>query len=150
MRHVRAFAIKFIVSLILLYIILGVGYDMAFRNVFWITLVLGVVSYLIGDLLILPRSNNSMATLSDFVLAFVIIWFMGRNLTYGGNLFTPSLISAVGVALFEYFFHKYVSNRVINETGHENVQRGNLQYQTEASEELAPEKTDFKNDKNNK
>jgi hypothetical protein len=138
MNHLKALAIKFIVSLVLLYMILGMFYDMSFGNVFLITLVLGVASYVIGDLFILPRTNNTVATLADFGLAFMLIWLMGESLTYGDSLFTASLISAAGVALFEYFFHKYMSNSVITRTENDQHRTGNLQYQTEASEELTP------------
>lgn len=143
MNHLKALAIKFILSLGLLYVVLGLIYDMSFGNVFLITMVLGVASYLIGDMLILPRTNNTIATIADFGMAFMIIWLMGENLTYGESLLYPSLIASVGVALFEYFFHKYVSNRVIKESQSNRNQTGNLRYQTEASEEITPKKTDF-------
>ncbi|XZF77004.1 YndM family protein [Bacillus sp. AL-1R] len=139
MKHIKAFVIKFIACLALLYIILGIGYDMAFRNVFLITLVLGVIAYIVGDMLILSKTNNTVATIADVGIAFLIIWYMGSK-TYGGSMFTPALISAIGIGLFEIFFHKYVYNHVIKNTEHrENVSTGNLRYQTEASEELTPD-----------
>src|SRR4051812_26306205 len=136
MKHVKAMAIKFISNLVLLSIILGLFYDMAFRNILLITLVLGVAAYVIGDLLILPRTNNTVATIADFGLAFLIIWLMSKNLTYGDNHFSMSLIAALGVALFEYMFHKYVANNVIPNKGQKQQTGQQLQYQTEASEEL--------------
>jgi hypothetical protein len=145
MKHIKAFIIKFIACLALLYIILGVGYDMAFRNVFLISLVLGVIAYIVGDLLILPKTNNTIATIADAGLAYLIIWYMGSKLTYGGSMVTPALISAIGIALFEIFFHKYVYHNVIKNTEHrENISTGNLRYQTEASEELTPDIQDEK------
>lgn len=145
MKHIKAFVLKFIACLALLYIILGVMYDMSFRNVFLITLVLGVIAYIVGDLLILPKTNNTIATIADAVLVFLIIWYMGSKLTYGGSMFTPSIISAIGIGLFEIFFHKYVYNNVIKNTEHrENVSTANLRYQTEASEELTPDIQDEK------
>jgi uncharacterized BrkB/YihY/UPF0761 family membrane protein len=136
MKHVKALAIKFVSSLVLLSLILGLLYDMSFGNIFLITLVLGVAAYLIGDLLILPRTNNTVATIADFGLAFLIIWLMSRSLTIGDNHFSMSLIAALGVALFEYMFHKYVKNNVVKDQGGQQQARP-LQYQTEASEELA-------------
>jgi hypothetical protein len=147
MKHVRAMAIKFVSSLVLLSIILGLFYDMAFRNIFLITLVLGVAAYIIGDMLILPRTNNTVATIADFGLAFLIIWLMSENLTYGDNHFSMSLIAALGVALFEYMFHKYLANNVFPDRGRRQPTRP-LQYQTEASEELTPVRPDVRN-KNN-
>lgn len=137
MDHLKAITIKFLASLALLYMILGMLYGMSFGNVFLITLTLGVVSYLIGDLLILPRTNNSIATAADFGLSLFVIWIMSMALTTGGNLFMMSLIAAVGTTIFEYFFHKLMATEVI---GEEETQAHpsprNMQYQTEASEEL--------------
>ncbi|HAQ07333.1 MAG TPA: hypothetical protein DCR24_07370 [Bacillus bacterium] len=137
MKHLRALAIKFIASLVLLYVILGLMYNMSFTNVFLISLVLGVTSYVIGDLFLLPRTNNTIATIADFGLAFMVIWIMGEGMTYGESLFTPSLIAAVGIALFEYFFHKYMANSTLKEQEGVNNRPTNYQYQTEASEELS-------------
>ncbi|WHX98347.1 YndM family protein [Neobacillus sp. DY30] len=144
MKHVKALAIKFVASLVLLSLILGLLFDMAFSNIFLITLVLGVAAYLIGDLLILPRTNNTIATIADFGLALFIIWLMSENLTYGDNHFLMSLIAAVGVALFEYMFHKYVANNIVKNKGGQQQQTGQLQYQTEASEELTPVRQDVR------
>ncbi|WP_121613087.1 YndM family protein [Mesobacillus foraminis] len=151
MRHLTAMAIKFISSLVLLYVILGLFFGMSFTNVFLITLALGIISYILGDMMILPRTSNTVATLADFGLAFLLIWIMSQNLTYGDNTFWPSLIAALGVTLFEYFFHKYINKNVVNAASN-GQQGGNLQYQTEASEELAPVKPDVRStneDKNN-
>jgi hypothetical protein len=145
MKHLRAIAIKFVVSLVLLYVILGLMYDMSFTNVFLISLVLGLASYVIGDLFLLPKTNNTIATMADFGLAFMIIWLLGESLTYGESLLLPSLIAAAGVALFEYFFHKYMAGRVLDEErGHQP--QTNFRYQTEAAEELYPVKPDVRSD----
>jgi Protein of unknown function (DUF2512) len=151
MKHIKPLAIKFISSLVLLSVILGLFFDMSFGNIFLITLVLGVVSYVIGDLFILRRTNNIIATLADLGLAFLVIRFMGDALAYGddGDMFTMSLIAAIGVALFEYAFHKYVANRVLNENQSRENQQTKLRYQTEASEELTPKNIDARNQNEN-
>ncbi|TDL75561.1 DUF2512 family protein [Rhodococcus qingshengii] len=66
MKHVKALVIKFVSSLVLLSLILGLFFDMAFSNIFLITLVLCIEAYFIGYLLILPRTNNTVATIVDF------------------------------------------------------------------------------------
>ena len=144
MKHMKNLAIKFISILAVLFIILGIFYDMSFGNVLSISVVLTLASYLIGDLLILRRTNNTMATISDFAIAFLVIWLMGENLTYGDSLIMPALIAAAGIALFETFFHKYVA-RQINEANEQQNSSRNLRYQTEASSELTPRNTEFSN-----
>ena len=144
MKHMKNLAIKFISILAVLFIILGIFYDMSFGNVLSISVVLTLASYLIGDLLILRKTNNTIATISDFAIAFLVIWLMGENLTYGDSLIMPALISAAGIALFETFFHKYVSSQINEANENQNSSR-NLRYQTEASSELTPRNTEVSN-----
>lgn len=143
MEHIKAILIKFIATIVLLFIILGLFYNMAFRDIFFISLVLGVAAYILGDLIILPRTNNTVATISDFILAVVIIWAMSNALGYDGNLFTMSLISSIVVGVFEFFFHRYLLKNVLHddERRRENKNQNrprNLQYQTESAEEIYP------------
>jgi hypothetical protein len=141
MKHVIAFAIKFVVSLVLLYLILGGIRDITFGDVFLITAVLGVLAYVIGDLFILPRTNNTIATIADFGLALVVIWFMVNMMTYADTgFFGRSLMAAIGVAIFEMFFHRYLSKNIIQENDSNGRKRhGNLEYQTEYAEEIHPD-----------
>lgn len=134
--------IKLISCFVLLYLILGLGYDVAFGNVLLISLVLTLISY-IGDAFILPRTNNTIATASDFVLAYVVIYFMLDMLTYGGDLFMASLISAAGVTIFEYFYHKYVQSEYDEHVEHEHHGTDQYQLQTEFSEELEPDEIEY-------
>ncbi|GIN70000.1 putative membrane protein YndM [Bacillus sp. J14TS2] len=148
MDHLKAITIKFLASLALLYMILGMFYGMSFGNVFLITLTLGVVSYLIGDLFILPRTNNSIATAADFGLSLFVIWVMSMALTTGANLFMMSFIAAVGITIIEYFFHKLMDSEIIEEEENRlNTPPRNMQYQTEASEELNDVEEDEQNSK---
>lgn len=140
MEHFKALALKFLATLALLYIILGLYYGMTFGTVFLITLIVGIISYIIGDLGILPRTNNAIATLADFGLALAVIWVMISLLTASTNAFTMALFSAIGVAIFEFFFHSYMANILKNpQDRNDQTKRRDLQYQTEASEEFTPE-----------
>lgn len=141
MKHLKAMAVKFIACLVVLMVILGLVFNVAFSNILLITVVLGLVSYLLGDLFLLPRSSNNMATLADFGLSFVIIWAILANISNDGtSVFWATLISAIGVSLGEYFFHRYMQKRVLNQNDPDTTRRGaGLQFQTEASEEIAPE-----------
>lgn len=149
MEHFKAMAVKFLATLALLYIILGLFYGMTFGTVFWISLILGVISYFVGDLGILPRTGNTMATLADFGLSLAVIWFMISWLTASTNAFTMALISAIGVTIFEYLFHNYLKNMTkTNQNETRNNRTNTMQYQTEASEEISPDVN--KDSENNK
>ncbi|TGB03801.1 YndM family protein [Halobacillus salinus] len=142
MSHIKLFALKFIVSLVILGIILGAGFDVSFGNVFLISLTFAVVSYVVGDLLILKNTGNSGATVSDFVLSFVVIYFMTDALTVGDDVFTATLISTISLTIFEYFFHQSVARSLDQEKEENHREQKNVrptpELQTEASEELYP------------
>lgn len=144
MNHVKAFFVKFIPSFILLYVIMGLLYGVSFGMVFFISLSLAATAYAIGDYIVLPRTNNTITTIVDFVFAFFVIWSLSISLTIRENIVTMSLVAAAGVALFEILFHRYMANQIITTMDRTPVRPGMLRYQTEASEELSPIKTDLK------
>lgn len=74
------------------------------------TLVLGAISYLAGDLGILPAAGNMVATISDLVVTFLVVWLLGLVLTdmSGGTIAVAAIISAVIIAVGEYLFHIYL------------------------------------------
>ena len=146
MRHIKALAIKLIALLVLSYIILGLFFNYSFGNVLTLTLLIGIVSYLLGDLLLLSRTNNLTATISDFATAMILTWFYLANITYNeNNLFIVSVILSLGVAIINWFFHKYMITNVIREKD-SYLQTNNFRYQTEASEELSPDNSKWKKD----
>lgn len=113
MGHVKAFALKFAASLVLLYVILGVFNGMSFGEVLLIAFVLTAVSYPMGDVMLLPKTNNTTATAVDFGLAMVLIWFMSENMMFREGMFAESLLASIGIAAFEYFFHLYMVHYVV-------------------------------------
>jgi hypothetical protein len=144
MQHIWRIVIKFIACLVALGIILGMFYDFSFGDVLAITTVLGLVSYILGDLLLLRSTNNLMATAADFALAFLVVWFMGQALTFEDDLLSASLISALAVAGFEYFFHKFLVVKDVKQTNNRSQIQPRPQFQTEASEELTPVRPDVR------
>ncbi|WP_409252768.1 YndM family protein [Bacillus sp. SCS-153A] len=150
MRHLKAFFIKFTACFALLAIILGGIYGITLGDVFIISLVLSIIGYAAGDLFLLQRSNNTTAALADFGLAFVFIWAMLANMTPVDDVLIPALIAAAGVAVFEYFYHKYLYRSIFRRNGTERRVQGNLQYQTEAAEEMTPVKPGARNDEGDK
>ncbi|MGM0845124.1 MAG: YndM family protein [Bacillota bacterium] len=151
MKHLKAFFIKFTACFALLAIILGGIYGVTLGEVFLISVVLSAVSYAAGDLFLLPRSNNTTASLADFGLAFIIIWAMLANMTPVENVLFPSIVAAAGTAVFEFFYHKYLYRSGLGERGGTaDAVQEKLQFQTETSEELAPDRRDIRNDEGDK
>ncbi|MCM3237536.1 YndM family protein [Heyndrickxia oleronia] len=143
MKHIKAMGIKFVATLVVLFVILGLIFGMSFTNIVFISLVLSVASYLVGDIEILPRTNNTVATIADFGLSLLFIWFLSAALTRENAtaLFLISLVSASAVSLFEMAFHKYVSSNTFDRQSEEFLpkHRNFHHYQTEASKEITPE-----------
>ncbi|WCK52685.1 YndM family protein [Aneurinibacillus sp. Ricciae_BoGa-3] len=115
MKHIQALLMKFVMATVVLYIVDGLIYGDTFGNVLTMGVILTVVAYLLGDLFVLPKSGNMMATASDFILAFIAVWAMGRWLGGPGQYIVPALISAIVIATGEWFFHRYLEKKVLDE-----------------------------------
>ncbi|MBM7691076.1 hypothetical protein JOC77_000481 [Peribacillus deserti] len=152
MRHILPLLIKFIATFSMLGIILGLFNNFSIFDVLVISILLTVIAYILGDLVILRRTNNLIATAADFGLAFFLIWLLSRNLTFQDNLVSASLAAALGVTLFEYIFHRIIprgDNRSVQAKGHQSKGRGSSRFQTEASEDLTPVRPDVRSKKEN-
>ena len=67
----------------------------------------------IGDLLILPASNNTVATLADAGLALATIYMFNYLWDARYISFYDALVAAAVIGVGEWFFHKYVNNQVL-------------------------------------
>ncbi|OIU72013.1 YndM family protein [Rossellomorea aquimaris] len=139
MKHVKAFAIKFTATFVLLYLVLGGVQGITFGDVFLMSLVLGAAAYLLGDLFLLPRTSNTVASLADLGLAFILIYFMSGGMSDGGPYLTRSILAALAIMVFEVFFHHYIIQNVLPKRRKARRAPTNLRYQTEASEQIHPE-----------
>jgi hypothetical protein len=94
-----------IISIVLLPIFSQINATQAFI----IAVVLTIVSYLVGDLWILHRYGNGIATVGDVVIAALVIGIADQTLhsaitiTAAGWIITLALI-----AFGEWYFHKYL------------------------------------------
>lgn len=148
MEYFKALIIKFIMCLAVLWLVLGVFYDMAFGHVLTLSLILTAVAFLLGDLFILSRFENWGATISDFILAFAAIWFYSvyiANATF--PVVTAAAISALILSIGEFFFHKYVDNHILHiqydtKDSDDQMKMDDRNLQTEFGEEIEPSQED--------
>ncbi len=112
MKHIYALLIKFVMIVIITWIVLGMLTNLRFGDILYISAAVTILAYIIGDLLILSATNNTVATLSDFVLALVVIYLFNFLWTTNQISFRDAFITAVLIGLGEWFYHKYVSNKV--------------------------------------
>jgi hypothetical protein len=115
MEHIKALAVKFVISVLILFIILGAFYQFAFGDILVISIAMVGIAYVIGDMLVLAKFGNIVATIGDFGLSFVTIYFMGSQLfRIDAPIFVASLITALLIAGGEWFFHKYLNKHVLS------------------------------------
>lgn len=124
MNHVKALVIKFVMIAAVLLIILTLMFDVPFADTLWISLALTIIAYAMGDLMVFRKAGNrseqnkrnAIATVSDIVVAFLVIWLMGEALVGNEvNIITPAIISALVIGGGEWFFHKYLDRNVFPE-----------------------------------
>lgn len=117
MEHIKALLIKFIMCTAVLWIVLGLFFGVDFGEVITISIILTPLAYVIGDLLILRNFNNTIATIADFGLSFITIWLIGTAIINEPiSVATAAFLSALALAVGEWFYHYYVNNQVFDET----------------------------------
>jgi membrane protein HdeD len=74
-----------------------------------ISIVLSAIAYVAGDRMILPLTNNTIATISDFLLAFIVLWTVGSVMDWTLSFGEIAIIS-LAVAAVEVWYHHYLQN----------------------------------------
>ena len=72
-----------------------------------------MLAYLIGDLVILPRSNNTVATIADVGLSFITIMMFNFVFPRVDISFFDALIASIGIGAGEWVFHRFMSRAVL-------------------------------------
>jgi hypothetical protein len=68
---------------------------------------LTIIAYAVGDQIILRSTNNAVATFSDGVLGFFILWIAAYSLRWDINI-GQIFIIAVILAIAEWVVHRYI------------------------------------------
>lgn len=115
MRHIVALLIKFAMIAVVLVAILSFLTSLYFGDILYIAGTVTLLAYVIGDMLILRMSNNTVASIADAGLALLTIYMFNYIWVIHKISFTDALISGVVIGVGEWFFHKYVANNVFSE-----------------------------------
>lgn len=144
MEYVKAILIKFISTAAVLWIVLNVFYGAGFISVILLSAAVTLLGFFLGDLFMLPRFENWITAVIDFVLVYALVWaycafFTAVNIP----THTAAGIAALVIALFELAFHKYVDSHILHEDnrtgGRTKYQLSpEERYQTEAGEQIDP------------
>ncbi len=139
MKHLKALGIKFIFTSIILLSVFGIYYNSTVLEILMISALVTGVAYLIGDLFILPRLGNIVASLADMGLAFLSIWGLSLLLIAPPDrLALASLFAAIFIMLSEALFHAYMENKVLAK-GLNNMTFNMTSFQNKFQTELAEE-----------
>ncbi|MUG88897.1 DUF2512 family protein [Paenibacillus timonensis] len=101
------FLVKLLGNGIILIAMLMILSNALFISALLTALALSILAYLFGDLFVLPRTNNSIATLVDALLIFVFLWAIAANAEWTlsfGEMLTITLM----VGVFEWFLHGWL------------------------------------------
>lgn len=79
--------------------------------------IVSLLSYALGDAVILPRTNNTFATTADFVMVFALFWFLSYAFAQPYQL-PGILLTAFAISVVEFFFHDYLQRRGVHHSRH--------------------------------
>ncbi|MBO1581695.1 YndM family protein [Bacillus sp. XF8] len=138
MNHLVALLIKYTAISGVLLFILGIFVGVSIPTILLISLFITGAAYIVGDLFILPRYGNTIATIADFGMSFLGIWLLSYLLIdTNRNIAATAFFSAAIIGVLEILFHIYMKKIVLNHS----VKKTRFQtinhnrYATEFSEE---------------
>lgn len=111
MDHVRAALLKLLVSGVPLFLILFLAGEVNWLTALVISVVVGLLAYVLGDLIILPAAGNYTAALADGGLVLFLLYLF----RYAGIALSTSVIlySVVALVLVEaLIYHPYLKRLV--------------------------------------
>lgn len=118
MKHAKALGIKFVFTSVILLVLFLVYVNTNMWEVLLISLLVTAISYLLGDLFILPKFGHVIAAISDFILGFASIWLLGAIfLSNVDGLILTSAVAALVLTFCEVLFHSHMSNHVVDVKG---------------------------------
>ncbi|MCE7792857.1 YndM family protein [Salipaludibacillus sp. CUR1] len=140
MKHVNVLFIKFAASLVIFGISLGLLFNAPFVEVVSFSLLVTIISYFLGDQIILPRLGKRNTVVVDFFLVYLIVWIFGAIFFHSYLMIGwGSIISALLFAGSEVFVHSYIVKN-IKQSVQEKQRSFNQSFAFEFSEDPDPAK----------
>ena len=139
MKTTLALIIKFVVTLIAAWISFSLFGNVLLTVILVIAGAGTILNYLIGDLLILPRFGNIIASVMDGVLTAITAYIV--LILNNAYAMTSIFIFSIIVVAFEFFFHMYLFKAsMIQEKDSTSNMLNNkkLNYRTEFAKEIKP------------
>ncbi len=113
MKHFNVLVMKFVATFIIVWISLGLFFEATLAQILSFSLLITVVSYFIGDRILLPRIGNRNSVIADFFTVYLIVWIFGSIFFHNYlQVAWGSIISATLIAGSEVFVHSYILKNV--------------------------------------
>jgi hypothetical protein len=142
MKHLMILLLKFISCYLAFSIGLDLFFNADFTEISTFSLLLTIVSYLIGDRILLPRIGKGNAIVADFFLTYVSVWIFGQTVLNSYlQIAWGSIISAFIIAGAEALIHRYMlksSRTEGNDNREKTIQNPKIAYGLEMAEEQEP------------
>lgn len=136
MRNAMVLLAKFITCIVAFAVALDFFFYATITDILSFSLLVTIVSYVVGDVLLLPRIGNWEATVVDFLLVYASVWIFG-NVVLDNYLQIAwgSIIAACLISAAEVFVHRFLQHDA--PSGEKTAKRQNqrLAYGTEMAEE---------------
>jgi hypothetical protein len=109
MRHFTILLVKFISCIVAFAIGLDLFFNATIVDIVTFSLTVTIISFMIGDRMVLPHFGNTSATMVDFIISYVSVWIFGTILLNNYmQLAWGSIISATIISFAEVFVHHYL------------------------------------------
>ena len=113
MKHLKVLLIKFVVCMFVFWISLGLLFGASLVEIISFSLSVTIITYFIGDLIVLPRIGKKNSVVVDFFLTYLIVWVFGSIFFHSYLMIGwGSIISATLIAGSEVFVHSYILKNV--------------------------------------
>ena len=139
----RIILMKLISNLIIFTIAFDLFFESGVTEIWSFSLLVTIVSYFIGDKIILPRVGNRAATVIDFFMVYAIVWIFGNILLHSyEQIAWGSIIAASLIGVTEVFVHLFIQGRdgQLKVTENKKQISPKLAFGTEFAEETDPRK----------
>lgn len=141
----RMILIKLISNLIIFTIAFDLFFESGVTEIWSFSILVTIVSYYIGDKIILPRVGNRAATVIDYFMVYAIVWIFGGILLHSyEQIAWGSIIAASLVGISEVFVHLFLLGRYsqlkVTENKKHIPRSPKLAFGTEFAEETDPRK----------
>lgn len=107
-KTTTALLFKFIATFLASWVVFGMMLDNPMSYILTLSVLATILNYVLGDLMVLPKFGNVVASVGDGVLGGLTAYIIGLLSRIFDTTLTTLLLFTALIAVFEYFFHKYL------------------------------------------